>query len=62
MKDYYHDLDVAIKTYEEHKPYHPLKTSEISDKIAWCWKWKKITNEQLDDLTSRMIKVFQEGM
>lgn len=62
MTDYYENLDEAIRSYEEHKPYHQYTTDYITDRITWCWKWRKITAEQLNDLTSRMIKIFQEKL
>lgn len=60
MKDYYHELDLAIQAYEQHKPYKRYSTDFITDKICWCWKWKKITEEQTHELADRMTKVFEE--
>ena len=41
-KDYYAQLDRWVSQYET-KGNGDQKLSEISDKISWCWKWKKIT-------------------
>lgn len=32
---------------------------QISDKIAWCWQWKKITAEQKDKLCDSMTKMYK---
>lgn len=60
MKDFYTELDQSIKCYEEFKPYHLLTIDQITDKIDWCWKFRKITEEQLQDLTDRIIKVMED--
>lgn len=60
-KDYYKEIDKALKSYEENKPWHLQDMSWISDRIDWCWKWKKITKEQKDELCERTISLFKEG-
>lgn len=59
-KDYYKQIDTAIRSYEEYKPYHQLTIDQITDKIDWCWKWKKITEDQMEELADRIIKVMEE--
>ena len=61
-KDYYKQIDTAIRTYEEFKPYRPYKTEWICDRIVWCWKFRHITREQKDELMERMIEVFKIGI
>lgn len=58
MKNYFSILDKAIKEYEDFKPYKTLEPYQITDKIVWCYKWKKITKEQMENLTNRMTFVF----
>ena len=33
--------------------YTGIKISQVTDRIAWLWRWKKITEEQKDELASR---------
>lgn len=33
---------------------------QISDKIVWCWKWRKITNEEKDILCDRVTKLYKD--
>lgn len=58
-KDYYTELDDALKAYEEYKSWRPMSMDKITDKIAWCWKWKKITKEQMEELAGRAVKIFE---
>ena len=55
-KDYYAQLDRWVSQYET-KGNGDQKLSAISDKISWCWKWKKITKKQVDELCDRMIEI-----
>ena len=59
MKNYYKEIDEAIKSYEEGKPYQTKSIGWICDRIDWCWKWKKITKAQLEELADRIIKVMK---
>ena len=56
-KDYYAQLDRWVSQYET-KGNGDQKLSSISDKISWCWKWKKITKQQVDELCDRMLEIF----
>lgn len=56
---FYNEIDKALKSYEEFRPYHPYKISWISDRISWCWKWKKISQKQMEELADRFIKVME---
>lgn len=58
-EDYYREIDQAIKSYEEHRQFHPRTLSWLSDRIDWCWKWRKITEEQCDELCNRMVEIFE---
>lgn len=59
MKDYYSEIDKALKSYEEYKPYHQYSIDWITDRIDWCWKFKKITEDQMTELADRIIKVMK---
>ena len=56
---YYNIIDNAIKSYENYKPYHQYSIDWICDRISWCWKWRKITEEQMKELTNRIIIVME---
>lgn len=60
QKDYYTELDTALEAYEKHKPWHPMSMDKITDRISWCWKWRKITKEQMEELADRAIKIFED--
>ena len=59
MNKFYDEIDKALQSYEDYKPYHTRKIEWISDRICWCWKWKKITREQMEELCDRVIKVLE---
>ena len=59
---FYQEIDTALKSYEEFKPYHFRKIEWITDRIYWCWKWKKITREQMEELTMRAINILEGNL
>lgn len=59
MNKFYDEIDKALQSYENYKPYHTRKIEWISDRICWCWKWKKITKAQMEELCDRVIKVLE---
>ena len=56
---YYKQIDMALKSYENYKPYHQYTTEWICNKISWCNQWKKITKEQCDELCARVLKILE---
>ena len=59
MNKFYIQIDKALQSYENNKPYYPYKIEWITDRIAWCWKCRKITKEQMEELCERMMKIFE---
>lgn len=60
-KDFYAELDNKINAWEKFLPSrHIYDLNAIADKIAWCYKFRKITHEQMEDLCSRLTKLFDE--
>ena len=57
---YYYEIDKALQSYENHKPYHVKNIDWITNRITWCWKWKKITKEQMEQLCDRAIVILEE--
>ena len=59
MKDYYSEINKAIQSYENFKPFHNYSIDWITNRIDWCWKWKKITEEEMNELVDRICKVME---
>ena len=57
-KDYYKQLDGGVRMFEQ-CGYCPVKIEVVTDKIVWCWKWKKITEQQKNELCDRMVEVMK---
>ena len=53
-KNYYKEIDKELKSYEENEPYHAKTITWICDRIDWAWKWRKITKEEMEELTNRV--------
>ena len=58
-KEYYTQIDNAIKSYEEYKPYHQHDIDWICNRIEWCWKWKHITEEEMNNFVDRICYVME---
>ena len=58
-KDYYTEIDLALKTYEDCKPWHDKSIDWICNRIDWAWKWKKITHSQMTTLADRVVKILE---
>ena len=55
MSKWYEGIDINLKRLEEGK--YALRSIEwVADRIAWCWKWRKITEEEMTELTERVIR------
>lgn len=58
-KDYYAQLNRWVFQYE--KPgFKEVSSDIITNKICWCWKFRKITREQMEELCDRMTDVFYD--
>ena len=60
MKNFYEELNRNILQHEEFKPYKEHDVYWICDKIEWCWKWRKISEEQMHELADRICKVMED--
>lgn len=56
-RNYYKEIDTALKSYEGYKPWHEASMDWITDRIDWCWKFRHITKEQMEELADRACKV-----
>lgn len=46
------------ESYDSRRQIHDLDF--IADRIAWCWKFRKITREQMESFCDRIIALFEE--
>lgn len=61
MNKFYSEIDKALQSYENYKPYHTRNIEWISNRISWCWKWRKITRGQMEELCDRTIEVLERN-
>ena len=52
-------IENAIQSYENYKPYHQHTIEWICNRIDWCWKWRKISEEKMHEFADRIIKVME---
>ena len=62
MNKFYDEIDKALQSYENFKPYHIRKIDWICDRIYWCWKWRKITSKEMEELAARATKILEGGV
>lgn len=61
MIDYYKQIDDALKSYENHKPYHRFTMGWICDRIVWAWQFRHITREQMEELADRATAILDNN-
>lgn len=59
MKNYYAEIDKVLTKYEKNKPYHTRDIDWACDRIAWCFKWRKITLDQMEELADRATAILK---
>jgi hypothetical protein len=62
MDKYYKQINDALISYENYKPYHTKTIDWICNRIDWAWKWRKINKEEMVELAERVTKLFEEGV
>lgn len=60
-KDYYLEINKALQSYEDFKPWHDKTLDWIASRIDGAWKWRKITQSQMEELTDRICKILELG-
>ena len=60
MNKYYKQINDALSSYENHKPWHDKSMDWICDRIDWAWKWRKITKEEMTELVERAVNILKE--
>lgn len=58
MRDYYKEIDTALRRLEEGK-YADKSIDWVIDRINWCFHWKKIGSDQMNELADRVIKYLE---
>ena len=61
-KNYYEEINKVLKSYEDGKPYHTKNMEWAANRIDWAWKWRKITREEMEELTDRAIAIFDNNL
>ena len=59
MNKYYQQIDEALIGYENHKPYHNKTMDWICDRIDWSYRWRKISEKEMIELTQRAINILK---
>lgn len=59
MNKFYNEIDKVLQSYECYKPYHLRSLEWICNRIDWCWKWKKINEQEKNELCNRVIVVLE---
>lgn len=58
-RNYYDEIDKVISEYENGKSWHTRDINWAADRVDWCWKWRKITKEQMEELANRITVIFK---
>lgn len=59
MRDWYAEIDKKLAAVEAGKLGEET-LNRCADHITWCWKWRKITREQMESLAERVIKLWED--
>ena len=58
-KNYYEEINKALYSYENYKPYHDKSIDWIANRIDWCWKFRKISQSEMEELADRVVKILE---
>lgn len=59
MNKYYKQINDALNSYEKCASWHDKSMDWICNRIDWCYKWKKITEEEMTELVERVINILK---
>lgn len=57
MKDFYSEINRSLTAIENGK-YSQHSLDWCADRVDWCWKWKKITRSQMEELADRVSSCY----
>ena len=60
-RNYYIEIDNILKAFEGNG-YTAQSMYWVTDRIAWCWKFRKITEEQMEELANRATYIFENKL
>ena len=60
--NYSKQLNKALAEYENFKPVKQYSIDWICNRISWCWKWKKITEDQMIELSNRTVLILERRL
>ena len=43
----------------EYGKYSCIPIRRVTDQIAWLWKWKKITHDEMVEMTDQAIRILE---
>ena len=56
----YEKIDRALRQHERGK-YCERSLESIVDYIDWAWKWRKLTEEQKDEVCDRVCALYEKS-
>lgn len=59
MRDYYAEINTPVTRIEMGLPA-ARSLGWCITRLDWCWKWRKITEAQKDELADRIIKLLEQ--
>jgi hypothetical protein len=59
---YYNEINKVVTEYENGKSYHVRNIDWAADRVVWCWKWRKISKEQMEELADRITAIFDNDL
>jgi hypothetical protein len=57
VKDFYEEINRSLTPIEQGR-YSQHSLDWCADRIDWCWKWRKITYEQMVELANRVSSCY----
>ena len=57
----YEKIDHWITQHENFK-YCERTLDSVADYVAWAWKWKKITREQMENAADRVCALYDREL
>lgn len=61
MKDFYEEINRSLVSIEKGH-YSQRSLDWCADRVDWCWKWRKITYEQMIELANRVSSCYENEL
>ena len=57
MRDFYEEINRSLTPIE--KGHYSARTLDwCVNRVDWCWKWRKISQEQMEELANRICACY----